>query len=52
MSEINKEENIEKNKEILEKDQGEVVDATGKEPNQEISSLILVKLVYQITEPT
>ena len=36
MSEINKEENIEENKEILEKEQGEVVDAAGKEPNEEI----------------
>ena len=36
MSEINKEENIEENKEILEKEREEVVDAKGEEPKDEI----------------
>ena len=36
MSEINKERNIDENKEILEKEQEEVVDTSGKEPKEEI----------------
>ena len=36
MSEINKEENNKENKEILEKDQEEAVDASDKEHNKEI----------------
>ena len=36
MSEINKEENNKENKEILEKEQEDVVDASGKEPKEEI----------------